>query len=99
MAPKVGPIRGDPSSSATSIPARTIPGTTTIYDNKIKCENGSAIGCPSTFASVVDDVVLGGVHVQGAHAGDAVDESEGLQTLHATRAEGAVMATTTHQDL
>ena len=28
MAPNVGPILGEPSSSATSIPARTMPGTT-----------------------------------------------------------------------
>ena len=28
IAPNVGPMRGEPSSSATSIPARTIPGTT-----------------------------------------------------------------------
>ena len=28
IAPNVGPILGEPSSSATSMPARTIPGTT-----------------------------------------------------------------------
>ena len=51
------------------------------------------------LASVVDDVVLGSVHIQRTHARDTVHKTQRLETLHARGTKGTIMATAAHEDL